>query len=233
MSAKYLLITGTDTEVGKSFVGAALVRAMVLSGLRVRAVKPVESGCGPGRLEPEDGVQLAHAARQAWPTAALTRLNTPVAPPLAAHLEGVELDFERWLETIKGLDDGQLDWIVVEGAGGLLSPLTWERSALDLAAELGACALVVAADRLGCLNHTLLTCAALKSRQVAIVGVILNASDAQDASVGSNLESLHRVAGSSSLFATSMPYVEGWEALVELMGPVLERLAAQDLEASP
>lgn len=218
MSAQYLLITGTDTEVGKSFVGAALVRAMVMAGLRVRAVKPVESGCGPDRVEPEDGVLLAQAAKQAWPTAALTRLMTPVAPPLAAQREGVSLDFERWLEVIKGLDDGQVDWIVVEGAGGLLSPLTWERSALDLAVALDACALIVAADRLGCLNHTLLTVEALKARGVALAGVVLNASAAQDASVGSNLESLHQA---SRLEAVLMPYVGGWQELVALMGPVL------------
>ncbi|TVR05024.1 MAG: dethiobiotin synthase [Deltaproteobacteria bacterium] len=188
-----LLLTGTDTEIGKTEVGCGLARALADRGVRVCAVKPAESGVdgdtpGPG----EDGVRLARAARQTEPAAALVRLRTPVAPPEAADREGVRLSHGPWLDRIRALAEVH-DVVLVEGAGGLLSPLTWEITAIDLARDLGAAAIVVAPDRLGTLNHTRLTLAALDAAGIPVAAVVFSAPATADASTGSNAPALQRL----------------------------------------
>jgi dethiobiotin synthetase len=190
--ARIVLVTGTDTGVGKTVVAAGLARRLVARGLRVVAVKPVESGCSVPPGDGEDGVVLARATGQAEPAAALTRLSAPLAPPVAADREGVSLDPRAWCAAVRRLSAGA-DVVLVEGAGGLLSPLAWGFTAPDLARELGAAALVVAADRLGTLNHALLTLAALRAAEVPVLGVVFSAPCAPDDSTGTNGDALARV----------------------------------------
>ncbi|MEM1348065.1 MAG: dethiobiotin synthase, partial [Myxococcota bacterium] len=173
MSARVVVITGTDTEVGKTHIGCALVRQLRMNGVRVRAVKPAESGHIGMPTASEDGVRLALAAGQKEPAHALQRLQMAVAPPVAADVEGVELEFEAWMQECEALA-AECGVLVVEGAGGLMSPLTWEHSVLDVAARLNASLLVVSADRLGVLNHTLLTLEVAASHGVEVLGVVLN-----------------------------------------------------------
>lgn len=189
-----VVITGTDTGVGKTYVGCRLARALRAEGVDVRAVKPLESGCAPGVPGAnEDGARLARASGQPRPTAALVRLIAPLAPPLAAEREGRELDFDALVDVTRFALEGA-DVALVEGAGGLLAPLTWERNALHLAEELGAACLVVAADRLGTLNHALLTVGALHAAGVACLGVVMSAPDRDgaDLSTGTNAAALRR-----------------------------------------
>jgi dethiobiotin synthetase len=169
-------------------VGAALARLLAERGRRVLAVKPVESGTPS---ECEDGVLLAEATGQALPREALVRLRDPVAPPVAAEREGVAPDHEAWCRVIRDLASGH-EVTLVEGAGGLLSPLTATANARDLAVALSASALVVAPDRLGTLNHTLLTLEALAAAAVPLLGVVLSAPETADESTGGNAESLRR-----------------------------------------
>ena len=150
-----LLITGTDTGVGKTWTGCALARALRRSGRRVVAVKPLETGCPGPPAETEDGALLARATGQAEPQHALLRFRDPVAPPEAADREGRQIDFEDLVRRVREYA-ARADISLVEGAGGLLSPLTWKRSALDMARALEARVLLVAADRLGTIGHTLM-----------------------------------------------------------------------------
>ena len=211
---RILLVTGTDTEVGKTFTAAALAVALRRLGRSVLAIKPVESG---GEQQPDgqqDGQLLAQASGQRWPLAALTRLQAPLAPPIAAQLEGATLQPHAWIEQVRAWAP-QADWTLLEGAGGLLSPLTWDHTALDLARALDARALVVAANRLGCINHTLMTCALLRAAHVTPLAVILNdAQDAQDASAPWNEQALRRLLegaafGSPALFYA--PRASSWQ----------------------
>jgi 8-amino-7-oxononanoate synthase len=187
-----VVVTGTDTEIGKTFVTAGLARHLTARGHRVVAVKPVESGTrGDNAHEREDGVVLARATGQTTPRAALQRLTAPVAPPVAADVENILLDPEGWCNTITGLAKG-VDLVLVEGAGGLFSPLAHGWTALDLARRLQARVLVVGADRLGTLNHTRLTLAALETAGVGVLGVVLSAPASADASTGRNRDVLAR-----------------------------------------
>lgn len=205
---RIVLITGTDTGVGKTVVAAGLARAFSDRGVRVVAVKPVETGCGETVSASEDGRILATAARQAAPSEALTRLRKPVAPPVAADEEGVELNMGEWSEKIfEYAASAQI--VLVEGAGGLLSPLTWTETARELGIALKATALVVALDKLGTLNHTFLTIEALGRAGVVTQGVVFNAPEAPDASTGKNLDSLLKFRPGTKV--ASLPRLSGWE----------------------
>ena len=119
---RFVIVTGTDTGVGKTFVTEALARLLSRSH-RVVAIKPFESGVTD---EPGDGERLAAATGQKAPLHALVRLKEPLTPALAADREGVTIDFEAALASIRAHAEGA-DFALIEGAGGVLSPLTWEK----------------------------------------------------------------------------------------------------------
>lgn len=212
LRAKIVVITGTDTGVGKTLVGAGLAFALSRQGKRVIAVKPVESGCRQGVSSDEDGAILAEAAGQADPKHALVRLRAPLAPPVAAALEGCFLDMDAWCAHILEVADAA-EVVLVEGAGGLLSPLTWKETTRDLARRLGARALVVASDRLGTLNHTLLTLEVLAASNIPVGGIVFSAPESPDESTGRNADSLRRFAEIDR--AVTVPRVTGWREASE------------------
>jgi dethiobiotin synthetase len=190
----FVVIAGTDTGVGKTFVGCALARAVARSGRRVLAVKPVESGCGDGPREAEDGALLAAATGQTEPREALLRLRAPIAPALAADREGVTVDVDALAARIRTLGEG-FDMVLVEGAGGVLSPLSWTRDLTHIAHDLDARVLLVASDRLGVLHHVRASVQTLLDTWLLPAGVVLSAPAEPDASTGTNAAALARVLG--------------------------------------
>ena len=199
------LIVGTDTGVGKTWTGCALARALRQSGRRVVTVKPLETGCPGPPAETEDGALLARATGQAAPLHALLRFRDPVAPPEAADREGRQIDFEDLVRRVREYA-ARADIALVEGAGGLLSPLTWERSALDLAQALEARVLLVAADRLGTISHTLMALKLLELNRLEVMGLVLNAPEQPDASTGSNAAAISRLSSCSRILCTPRTY---------------------------
>lgn len=189
-----VLITGTGTGVGKTWVACALIRALRDLGKQVIAIKPVETGRSGQPSDWEDGVRLAKATGQQQPAQAIIRLPLPGAPVLGG--EGVEsaIDFDALLLKIERYIDGA-EFGLVEGMGGLLTPVTWEWNMTDLARDLGACALVVAEDRLGTINHTLLTLGALELAGLEVAGIVLTAPETPDSSTGTNATAIARLAG--------------------------------------
>ncbi len=183
-----LVVAGTDTEIGKTTVACALLAAWSDQGREVRGIKPVESGTAEQvDRGDEDGRRLARAAGQDEPIEALQRLKAPLAPPVAARDEGVELEPDRWFETIRDIA-GDAEITLVEGAGGLLSPLADGVDTRTTAHELDASVILVASDSLGTLNHTFLTMEALQRSGVEVVGVAFSAPETSDASTGRNAE---------------------------------------------
>jgi dethiobiotin synthetase len=174
-----LFITGTDTSVGKTYVAAMIARACHARGLRVGVYKPAASGCRvtPQGTASDDALALWEAAAR---PGMLDRVcpqafSAPLAPPLAARSEGRRVDplllrrgVEFWRETS--------DLVLVEGAGGLLSPLGDDDLVIDLAADLGYPLLIVARNALGTINHTLLTlrAAAAHAPPMKVAAVLLN-----------------------------------------------------------
>jgi dethiobiotin synthetase len=189
---KGVFITGTDTGVGKTVIGCALARALTRADVAVAARKPVESGCGAphGEREPADGRALMQAAgaREPLDTVTPMRLATAVSPERAAHLEGVDLRlYDLLAAACTGAPD---DFYLVEGAGGFYSPLATDAVNADLAVALALPVLVVAANRLGCVNHTLLTAEAIQHRGLRLAGVALNDCTPGDAAGPGNREDL-------------------------------------------
>jgi len=230
-------VVGTDTEVGKTCAATGLSRAFIHLGLDAIAVKPVETGCEMIPQAEQDGARLARATGQQIPTAALRRFRQPLAAPLAAERDGEEIDFDALVEmTRDAVAHAHVG--LVEGAGGLLSPITWSKTMVDLTRALHGRAVLVAADRLGTLNHVCLALSVLAAEHIDVAAVILsqvNAPRSQipktsglvsggpvDISVGSNLSSLRRIPGIPPV--TYLPHVDTVEAAAGALYPLAKTL---------
>ena len=225
-----LLVTATDTGVGKTWVAAALAAGLVERGLRVIATKPVESGCitecrvSHLDIVDEDGVVLAHATKQASPRAALTRLCAPLAAPLAAEEQDVSLSFDTWCASLGDLSRGA-DAMVVEGCGGFLSPLTWSHTSRELALALDAQLLVVAPNRLGSISHLRLLLEAARAARIHVFAIVYVADARPDRSSLSNADAVRRY---SDAPVVEVPHVRGWRELLPHLEPLLTRLSKAD-----
>jgi dethiobiotin synthase len=207
-----LFVTGTDTDVGKTVVTACLAAAVRARQPRapapILAVKPIASGVTPGG-PPGDAELIARAAghrARCW-----LSLEAPLSPHRAQERAGVvadPADLLRWLSAQRA------DTVIVEGAGGWRVPLLrGPDGALfevpDLARALGAPVLIVAADRLGTLNHTRLTVDAVHAAGLPIAGVVLNRFTPGDPSRASNLDDLRALAPCAVAVLPSLPALDG------------------------
>lgn len=172
-----LFVSGTDTGCGKTRVACALARGLRAAGLRIRVLKPVETGCAEreGSLVPADALALAAAAGDDAPLERLCpyRLRLAAAPEVAARAQGIELESARIAGAL-ALARAGADAVLVEGAGGLLVPLGAELDMAGLARDLELPVLIVARARLGTLNHTLLTLEAAAARGLHVLGVAIS-----------------------------------------------------------
>jgi dethiobiotin synthetase len=192
-----LFLAGTNTGVGKTHVGAMISRALVAAGRRVGVYKPVASGCwSDGKtLVADDAVELWEAAGRPADLKRVCpqRFEAPVTPARAAREQGRIVDAGLLRS---GLDHWRVasEIVLVEGAGGLLSPLSDDDDNIGLAAEFGYPLVIVAADELGTINATLQTVltARVRAPQLAIAGIVLNQATHRegDASLASNAEEI-------------------------------------------
>ena len=189
-----LFITGTDTGVGKTFVAARIVRACRDAGISVGVYKPVCTGR-----------ETDHSGRASWPDVAELesamegtaagewicpqRFIAPLAPPSSASLEERTVDRDLLYDGLARWRD-RADLLIVEGVGGLLCPLTEDDTIADFAAAVGFPLVIVAALKLGAINHTLLTVETARSRKIPIAGLLLNRLDPHDASQSSCIEEI-------------------------------------------
>ncbi|MDC0935709.1 dethiobiotin synthase [Pirellulales bacterium] len=201
-----LFITGVGTEVGKTHVGAMIARELARAGVRVGVYKPAASGCRRegDELISDDAVELWEAAGRPRTLEEVCpqRFVAPVAPPRAALEEGGRVDPELLRSGLQPWADS-CDVVLVEGAGGLMSPLSDADYNVDLARDLGLPMLVVAANELGVINATLQTLITAEARAggIPIAGVVLNQAQrlADDASLASNADELRRRASAPLL----------------------------------
>jgi len=173
-----LFITGTDTAVGKTVVGVALLRALVAAGWSAIGMKPVAAGRAEGEALNADVAALIAAANVAAPLADINPYSfaRPIAPHLAAREEGAAIDLDRIGAAYARLAR-LADAVVVEGAGGVRVPLGLGTEMIDIPARLGLPVLLVVGIRLGCLNHALLSAQTLDARGVRIAGWVANRID--------------------------------------------------------
>lgn len=195
--ARGLFVTGTDTDVGKTFVGAIIVRSLTRQGYRVGVYKPVASGCElvGGELRSSDALTLWDAAGSPGLLSDVCpqRFAAPLAPNLAAADEGQSVDTSLLRSGLETWTD-RCDLVVVEGAGGLFSPISQSDFVLDLARELAYPVVIVAANRLGTINATILSIQAAERAGLRVAGVVLNTTERRpsDPSQASNAQELAR-----------------------------------------
>jgi dethiobiotin synthetase len=198
---KGLFITGTDTNVGKTFVGAALADTARLRGIDLGVFKPVSAG---GRSD----VQCLKEASGITDDDNLINpvaLANPLSPDIAAEFENVRIDLNSIYDAFDRLSCDH-DRLLVEGAGGILVPLTCNVSMIDLAARFALPVLIVAHATLGTINHTRLTIEALQKRSLPIVGVVYNQTTPGAPSLSAKMSpiSVERHTGVKTL--GSLPY---------------------------
>jgi dethiobiotin synthetase len=174
-----LFVTATDTGVGKTVMSAALLAAMVARGERARAYKPVVTGLeDPGEIAargrwPADHELLATVAGMSSEQVSPLRYGPAVSPHLAAQMASERIDPEQLLADARAVAPTDDQTLVVEGVGGLLTPLADDYSVCDLAVALGLPVLIAARPGLGTINHTLLTLACARAAGLDIAMVVL------------------------------------------------------------
>jgi dethiobiotin synthetase len=213
-------ITGTDTGVGKTLVATALVWLLRRKGLRIAAMKPIETGGG------DDAVRLWHVAGANDPQDDVCpiRFDEPVAPMVAAAREGRSVDVAL-LDAAFGRLATDRDAIVVEGAGGLLVPITPSLAFDGLFRRWDLDIIVVAGNRLGVINHTLLTLRAARDAGLTVRAVVLSTlkRDDPDLAEQTNLDTLRRLV---EVPIVQLPYVRSPAAAASAFEPLAAALAA-------
>ena len=185
-----LFVTGTDTGVGKTYTAACLLRLARAAGLRCAGMKPI--CCG----DREDAKLLLAASSEGLTIDEVNPvwLRTAAAPLPAAEAEHVAINRQQLLDQLAQLRS-RFNFVVVEGVGGWMVPIAEDYFVKDLAAEMKLPVLVVALNRLGCLNHTMLTLSSIAASRARCVGIVLNSPTARDSDfpLATNRDVLSRI----------------------------------------
>ena len=211
--AKAIFITGTDTGVGKTFFACKLAALLGGLGYRVGVMKPVETGCAEreGKTFPADAILLKEASGCKFPLDKICpyQLRDPLAPSIAADRQGIAINVDTLIDIFEEISASH-DLTLVEGVGGLMVPLLPSYTYADFARVLRLPAIVVAANRLGAINHLLLTLEHARCKGVSVLGYVLNRLESE-ASLAA--ETNHKALStlSAARFAGELPYVAGSE----------------------
>ena len=173
-------ITGTDTEIGKTFITSALLRAFAQQGWSTLGMKPIASGAEEidGVLHNEDVDSLVAASSVKAPQEIVVPylMRTPAAPHIVAAMENVKMDVQQIASCYQQAQQ-LADVVLVEGVGGFCVPLDDETSTVDLAQRLALPVILVVGMRLGCINHALLTAQAINASGLRLAGWVANTVD--------------------------------------------------------
>jgi dethiobiotin synthetase len=192
--SRAFLVTGTDTEIGKTNISCGLLRLAQNHGYRSCGLKPVSAGCEntPDGLRNEDAIalQAASSVRLGYDLVNPWAFEPPISPHIAAEQLGIKtLDLAPIAHSLK-VARKEADWILVEGFGGWYAPLDQQRTFADLAQSLRLPVILVVGLRLGCLNHALLSARAIAQDGLELIGWVGNQIDANMSVMDANVERL-------------------------------------------
>lgn len=202
--SKGILITGTDTDVGKTFVSCLIAKELKESGATVGVMKPAESDCTDDI--PKDSLLLKVASGTNTDIDIINpyRFKEAISPNVAAHREGIEIDIDRIIENYKTISNNH-DRVIIEGSGGLMVPFNDKNTIIDLALEFDWSVIIVAASKLGVLNHTFLTVYTAKQMGLNLKGIVLNhTTEESDHTDDYNLRELEK----TKLPVIDLPYLK-------------------------
>lgn len=168
-------VTGTDTEVGKTAISCALLKAAEAQGLRTAAIKPVAAGCD-AQGHNDDALQLMECMTESMDYAQVNpvALRAAIAPHIAAEQEGRRMQAARIAGLCRGVMLGGADFTLIEGAGGWRVPINPRETLADVAVHLQLGVILVVGMRLGCINHALLSAEAIRHDGLTLVGWVAN-----------------------------------------------------------
>lgn len=239
-----MLITGTDTAIGKTTVACGLAAALSARGLRVGVMKPAETGCAAaadGSLIPADASLLQYFSGTATALGAIcpARFAEPLAPLIAARRCGRRIDVDALEHTWDTIRDTH-DVAFVEGAGGLLVPLAEGTSFADLARAWELPLVIVVGNRLGAINHAALTIGQARALGLEVRGYIVNALEAEESiAARTNVEMLTELLGPPLGVVPHLPPLHPDPALRAELAQVFagavdfERLLRRRADAAP
>lgn len=220
----HFFVTGTDTGVGKTVVCAALARCLMDGGMTVSVVKPFQTGCLPGVVCDSEFVHRTIGKSFVPSLSSPCRLKEPLAPMMAARIEGAEIDVPKVMEIISEQRRTH-DAVIVEGAGGLMVPISEGYFMADFAAELGFKIVIAARAGLGTINHTILTVEAARARGLDVAGVVICGYPSQaGVCEETNLAFLRSEGERVGKVAGVIPFIEG----IDVEGGSAGALANED-----
>ncbi len=192
---KGYFITGTDTEVGKTYVTCLLVKALQQQGVKVAVSKPISAGCEvehQGKLVNEDAYKIYQALgnNQSIQDVNPLAFMPPIAPHIAAKEAGAELRIAQVLELAQNGIPTDSELVLVEGAGGWLVPLNDTQTFADLAVAFALPVILVVRMKLGCINHALLSVESIKSHGLKLAGWVANCVDGEMPYLEQNIATL-------------------------------------------
>ena len=186
-------VTGTDTDVGKTYIATALVRHFVQQGYQAVGVKPVAAGCQKenGELRNTDVSALVAASNVDADLALINpyAFEPAIAPHIAAEQAGITVSLAKIQQAFDSLQ-AQADVVVVEGAGGFRVPINRQETMADLVAQLNLPVIMVVGIRLGCINHALMTAGSIRAAGLNLVGWVANRIDPDMPALAENIATL-------------------------------------------
>jgi dethiobiotin synthetase len=217
-----LFVTATGTELGKTYVTAALAALARARGLTCRVVKPVVSGFDPADPAGSDPAVLAAACGLPLDAATLDRLSpwrfrAPLSPDMAAAREGKSIDAAALVQYCRAALAGPEDCVLVEGVGGVMVPLDQRQTVRDWMAALGIPAVLVAGSYLGTLSHTLTARLALADAGIALRAIVVSESEAAPVPLAETVATLGRFVAGVPIFGLKRrDGPESWRTAPEL-----------------
>ena len=227
---KALFVAGTDTGVGKTIVTGLLARYLLDKGCNVITQKWVQTGCA-GDFSSDIRLHLKIMGKKKTDISNYIHYVCPYifkpacSPHLASKIENKRTDVNKIKKSLKILSQ-QFDFVIVEGAGGILVPLDRKRLIIDIVKETNLPVLLVAQNKLGAINHTLLTIEALKIRGVYLLGIVFNNCPKEDKVVLQDNPRIVRLFSGEDVFG-ALPRITGYDALYELFKPIAKGICKE------
>ena len=231
---KAFFITGTDTGVGKTVVAGLFARYLSEKGYRAITQKWVQTGSKGFSEDLDTHLRLMKKKREDiasyLPSAVAYNFKFACSPHLASRLEKRKISPARIKRSFESLSNA-FDFVIIEGVGGLLVPITRKRLLIDIAKELNLPVLIVAQNKLGAINHTLLTIEALRARQMSLLGIVFNSAQKKENQIIlKDNPGIIRALTGENIFG-SLPWMKEQESLYKAFIPmgnkIFSRLAGE------